>query len=338
MKLIHIAHRGEAQAFIKNLDIKSSNELDGLYINDDLALLISGEGLDATMSKIALVCGSLPIKKIINLGIAGALDTNIKTGEVYKVRTCYSFLDKVQFKSFTTAPYSNENPSVDCISSHTRVLSSTHAKELSHFAHIVDREVWSVGYIAKIKKLPFESYKLISDIAGKDTDCLDIKDKALSFSNTLYNYFTELEEIETKEFIFETPVPMSFTHNKRYEKLMEIATKKEQLTPQQVLDKLGLDLILSRKVKEKEKTNLLLEKLEVLINPINSIAKKELELAFKPFSDIGCHISFDKSLEKEGFTLKLDINSQKNLDNLKRSIDLFDIKKINDIWNGNFHV
>jgi nucleoside phosphorylase len=338
MKLIHLAHRGEAQEFIRNLDIKSVPDFEGLYLGEDLAVLISGEGLEATMAKASHVCGRYNITKILNFGIAGALSSKIIKDEVYKVRTCYAFSDKVQFKSFTTVENKESKTTIDCISFNQRVLATKEANQLSHFAHIVDRELWSIGYVAKLNNISFESYKLISDIAGADTDCLDIKDRALSFSEKLYAYFLKLNEVPSPDFSFITPFAMSFTHKKRYEKLMAIATQKLQMSEMEILEKIEHKSISNLKFKEKEKVNELLTRLETLIDPINSIAQEYLEKAFIPFTRVGCKVNYDRNLEKECFSIKFDINSQTNLDNLKRAIDLFDIKKINNIWNGKFNV
>jgi nucleoside phosphorylase len=336
MKLIHIAHRGEAQEFIRNLDVRSVQDFEGLYVGEDIALLISGEGLETTMAKVALVCGQYSITKIVNFGIAGSLSSKVLKDEVYKIRTCYAYSDKVQFKSYTSGD--NKETQIDCISSNKRILSSENATDLSHYAHIVDRELWSIGYVAKLKNIEFHSYKLISDIAGTDTDCLDIKDRALGFSDKLFQYFSNLNESSITEFYFKPPFAMSFTHKKRYERLMGVATKKMSLDEQQILDKISLSSIRELKLKEKEKINKLLNSLENLIDPINSIAQDQLSRALSPFTQIGCKVQFDKNLEKEGFSLKLDITSQTNLNNLKRAIDIFDIKKLKDIWEGNFDV
>ena len=50
MKLICIAHRGEAQQFIQALKLKTRNN--EFYHNHDLALLITGEGHLEVMTKL----------------------------------------------------------------------------------------------------------------------------------------------------------------------------------------------------------------------------------------------------------------------------------------------
>ncbi len=333
MKLIHLAHRGEAQEFTKNLDLVAHSEINGLYLGEKIAVLISDEGIYNTLSKISLCLGKFKFDKILNFGIAGALDSKLEIDEIYQIRTSYSFGDKPEFKSFT----SKTNSIIDCISTHERVLNLEFANKLSSFAKIVDRELWAVGFAAKQANIPFESYKLISDYAGK-TDCFDIKNKALSFSEKLFSFYQKLEDIETPNYQYTPPISMSFTNKARYEKLITLAVNKYEYTEELILEKINTHEIINEKIREKAKVSILLNRIEEFINPINTKAKFALDQNFSIFTKIGAKVNYDKNLENKSFSLVMEINSQTNLDNLKRSIDLFNMSKHNQIWNGSFDV
>ena len=74
MKLIHIAHRGEAQEFLKVLDLKADTKISGIYSNSEFALVISGEGIPETISKLSYTISKFNIDEILNFGIAGTLN------------------------------------------------------------------------------------------------------------------------------------------------------------------------------------------------------------------------------------------------------------------------
>ena len=63
MKLIVFAHRAEAQAFLKSRHLAFKAEafaFDGFYYSTEhnLALLLTGEGIQSATEKLAAVCGA----------------------------------------------------------------------------------------------------------------------------------------------------------------------------------------------------------------------------------------------------------------------------------------
>lgn len=336
MKLIQIAHRGEAQEFIKYLKLKPNHLMDGLYSNNETALIITGEGLYEVFSKLPFLISALKPDILINLGIAGALESSLNIGEIYKIRTsyCHDGLE-VKFKSFTSV----DDSKIDCITTEKRVLNNEHAKKVSPFAQIVDRELWAMARVARTYSIPYHSYKLISDIAGNETDCFDIKDKAQEYSEKLVEFYLDQEEINPQsEAQFIPPFKMSFSNRIRYEKLMLALTNNDQSLENTILNSIEIEKILESKLKDKERAKVLLLSLEKVLNPIHTVINSEIEAVFKPFKEIGCQIKIDPKLETKKFNLTLEVNSQTNLDNLKRSIDLFKYHKLEKIWNGEFDV
>ena len=333
MKLIHLAHRGEAQQFLKDLDVNADQSMEGLYIGHDEIVLIGSEGIENTLTKLSYCLGRFKVTEVLNFGIAGALDKNLKLDEVYEIRTSYCFNEKVQYKSFQA-----NLKGLDCITTNKRVLDNDYADELSNFAPIVDRELWAVGLVCKSQNIPFSSFKLISDYAGAQTNCFDIKEKAAEYSIVLSNTYKGLITKIDVEQEYTIPFHLSFTHKKLIDKKIKIASKKYDQSYQVVLDNIKLNEIVNFEMRDKEKVTEFLIRLEEYINPINHKALNLLKKEIGVFEKIGAKVVLDTKLENEDFTLQMKINSQTNIDNLKRACDQFSFSKYQKVWNGEFDV
>ena len=58
---------------------------------------------------------------------------------------------------------------------------------------MVDQELWAVANSCNLFKIPFYSYKLISDYAGENTLQLNFKAQAKSFSENLLQFSNQHE-------------------------------------------------------------------------------------------------------------------------------------------------
>ncbi len=185
MRLLCMAHRGEAQQFISSLQLKAIDNR--FYMSEELALLITGEGPFEVLTHLSYYFAKFGISEVINLGIAGALDDKLSLNQVYSVRTLYAYgNNEPRFHSYTSH---DQHAVLDAITSENRVLSDEFALELSHYAHIVDREAWAMGKVCNEFKIPFYCYKLISDFAGAKTHCFDLKNQAKIFSQTMLDFY-----------------------------------------------------------------------------------------------------------------------------------------------------
>ncbi len=338
MKLLHFAYAQEASEFIKEFKLSSFTELQGLYTNENLALLISGEGLYDSMYKLGFIFAKFDIEEVINLGISGSLNSKIKKDEILKVRTVYSFNEvSAKFQSFTC---SDENASIDCVSTEKRALKKDYVDKITPLADIVDRELWSVAKACKFFKIPYNSYKYISDIAGVDSNCLDIKDKADFYSLKLLNFFkaqsTKNHNIENSK--LSPPFKMGHYLYKKYEKVIEKLLKKKFTSETEILESINLDEISKLKKKEKEKSIILITELESLLNPIDKIITNKMNKLFSSFIENGISIETDPNLEKRYFKISKQINSKKNLKDLVSSIEKFDYKELELFWEGKLDV
>lgn len=318
MDLCVIAHRGEAQAFTKGLKAISPH----FYQGDQYSVLISGEGVFEA-SKLGAYLHSF--SRVLNFGIAGALNKNLKLETIYPIRTHYLHLGHApEFKSFTT----NENNPFDCITSFERIHTNERALELGNFADIVDRESWLLAKICMDEEIPFESHKLISDYAGEQTNCFDIKDKALEYSEELFLYYQDLKSLSKKEDVKNTfNLPGSFTQRKRLSKILTALSFKKDLSVEELIEKYPFPT-------EKQELNSYIENLNQKLNPIQAQIQRKIDSLQKPFDEIGAKIIFDPKLEKKKIRVQMEINDQKNIDNLSSLLSKTQFSDFEDLWNG----
>lgn len=336
MKLLHFAHRAEAQQFIAHFEVKLDSTLfSDVYVGKDLIIVISGEGTTKTHNKIAFLLGKFSITKIINLGIAGVLDKNINLDQVVKVRTSYAYLGSAKFHSYTSC----ESNSYDCITTDERILNSTNANKLRPFAHLVDRELWSLASCAKLLKLPFESFKYLSDYAGDDTQCLDIKNRAQFFSQKLLEAYLDSPKDENINEIKQScDFYMTFSQKHQFEKLIDALKIKWECSQSEVLKKINAKEILKKEIQPKVKTTILLKELENALTPLKKILEEKLNKSVMPLTSCGAQVTFDKALEKKEFMLRMTINGQTNVKKLSRALEEFSFDNFENIMDGDFDV
>ena len=334
MQLLCFAHLGEAQTFIKSLKLKMLEH--HFYLGPKQAVLITGEGIDNTFTRLGYYLGKYNFTQIINSGIAGALNKKLDLNSIYSIRTIYAHNgNECKFHSYS----SDTNTGVDCISCDQRVLTNELADLLFHHANIVDRELWAIAKIAQEFKIPWMSYKFISDYAGEQTACFDIKSRAKQYSDELYKYFCEnlfMAIPPGTERKFELPFHASFTQQKRIYNLVQLLNKQDQ---ENLLD----NLIEQSKVenldtKDKVKAQKFIHFLEHKITPVKEIINNEIHKATKPLTDIGTQVQLDPKLENKKIILKTEINSETNIEKLIIALHEFNYKRIEQIWDGKLDV
>jgi len=186
MNLLTFAYLGEAQEFIKMNGCKPVLSISKYaYNNEKDLLLITGEGIESTTVRMKIVFEKYnnQISKVINIGISGALDESLELKSVHRIRNV--------FKENSNESYSTEdiNSTLDCITANNRVLDTEYARKLLPLAPIVDRELWACAKICHEFNVPFRSFKLISDYAGKTSDTAGILSNAKEYSEKLFEYY-----------------------------------------------------------------------------------------------------------------------------------------------------
>lgn len=186
MKLLTFAHHGEAQHFLKFDNYQSTDfEFKGLFNNENDYLLITGEGIESTSERMNIVLQNIGnrISKVINIGIAGALNINLELESIHSIRNVY-LEDGKEFYLSASA-----EANINCITANNRVLNEKYSNQLFQFAPVVDRELWVCAHLCKKYQLSWLSFKLISDYAGSKIDSKKIIKKSKLYSLKLYNYY-----------------------------------------------------------------------------------------------------------------------------------------------------
>ena len=335
MLLITMAHRGEAQEFIKQLSLKPEKNNTFIFKNDSVMLLLTGEGPYEVFTKLPYVIGKYEVDNIINLGIAGSLNKDLEINKIYPIRTSYSYSNKPRFESFTT----KTNSLIDCITTDERVLSDSYASQLKPFAQIVDRELWAIAKVAKQFDVPLHAYKLISDIAGDTTQCFDLKQRAKEFSNLMFDFYKNInyqdhnytrdEEIQDK---IQLPFHASFTQYKRIEKLLAKLDSNQELLITEFSN------VNSNELNDKNKANNFISFLENKINPINKIIDEHFQKELEALKSCGAKVIYDKKLDSKKITLHFEINSEKNIEKLIQALSKTNYSNIQNIWEGKINV
>jgi nucleoside phosphorylase len=193
MLLLTIAHKGEAQEFIKRAYTQPVDfHFPGIYRSGDDILLLTGDGSEQAILRISSVLTyfGTKIDRVLNMGIAGALSTQLQVNQIYGIRKVYhqSYLKQENYIMDCKETHSK----MDCITVNNPVLNSKLSKDLSETAQIVDRELWGIGFTCRQYGKSFKSYKLISDFADKNTNTEKIKSNSSYFSKHLFDFYKKL--------------------------------------------------------------------------------------------------------------------------------------------------
>jgi len=342
MNLLCFAHRAEADCFFIEENLKADARLNDLYREDSdkYFVLITGEGHLNALYKVTSAISIEPrIKNVINLGVSGALNNDLKKFDVFSIRTsyfCEASEHNPQFKSFPINSINNLK-SIDCITSTQRIKTENEKYHLKNFADTVDRELWGIGYAAKGKKIPVYSVKVISDEV-KDLDfCQNVKESSYDYSIILYKtfnkYFNQNDSIEQNslfEGLIKNPLFYFSTSQKRLLKKLILDSKINQDQLDQIC--LGFSQIENNKNNSKK----FLLKLEQYISPelfeVNQIVNK----LFKNLEASKINVTFDKNFEDQTLKLTTQIKNQKELQNRIRALENFSLNQWENFINGDF--
>ena len=325
--LLIFAHYGEAQAFIESP-----------LPNTDV--LVCGEGMTNALYKTMehLIREDETYHTVVNLGVVGNLKNEPKIGEIFSIKTVYA---ENEFKSFML---DDPKAELDLISAHKRIKNKEEREYLSHYAHLVDRELWAIAYACSKKGLKLVSYKLITDNADETFYCENILENAKILSMQLYDYYRNKISIKGEHHqSINQELPQewngvfhfSVTQRKKLENLLE------------KLALLGITNCLNAKIIDeckqvsplpKERTNYLLKKLFHQLNPTMAKVEEKLENLVAPLSNIGAKIHFSPDFEEDYFTISMKIENEKNLNRLKESIDKINYQAIVNVLNGSLDV
>jgi nucleoside phosphorylase len=341
--LLVMAHKGEVQTFLQEMQPKVEQFPFGvIYHSSSMFMLICGEGMQNATEQTAAACSvkSGQISEIINAGVAGALDESVKVGEIVAVRTVYREQGNgFGYHSFTS---SNKSAKIDCISAEKRVTDSQTALRLLPLAQIVDRELWAIASVAKLFKLPFRSFKLISDIPSQSVNCKDIIADAATFSEALFRYVMEQLDMDNKvqKSSYQVSLPQgfytTFSQRKQLENLLTAICLKHHITADEVFRRVEIEAILQQSVLPKQRTALLIDALNELLNPFNAMLKAELARLCQPIEAVGGKIKFERDYESDAVELQIKISHPQQINKLCKALERWDFSAVQRLLNGDF--
>ncbi len=334
MQLITMAHLGEAQGVINLFDLKRVTP--NLFENDTLSCLITGEGPFEAATAVASQLAKKSYERVLNLGIAGALEPVLKLGEIYPVRSIYLVVEgKPQFKSFKSL-----EKGLDCITSFERILSPDKALALSGVAALVDREVWGVAMAAKSQGVTFESYKLVSDYAGSLGACEIIKEAAEEYSQKLAQFLaTQIEHTTNPdEQLNLEGFHLTFSTRIKFLQYLKKLSLREEVSEQQILSNLKLESLRDQKLQPKERTRLLLEEMEDKLDPLKKELEKRLTAWKKPFTSQAIDLITDPNWESPEVKISFQVSSQEELAQKLQVLAGMNLRPYQNLRNGEFHV
>ncbi len=354
MELLIFAHRPEAGYFIESDHWLPSPDLPFPLLKhkaSDTALLITGEGIEKSILATSSVLScEKNITSAINLGVAGHLQDSsekLQREEIYPIRTVYAETSnaRLQSKSFTLQVSGDSQiPSQDCLSVCQRVLDDKKAQSLSHFSPIVDRELWGIAMVCNKFQVPLRSYKLISDIAGQQTQCLDIRNQAQRYSRLLYEKYQTLLDNSTKKgpLLQRGMKPINELPNTFHSTRSQQDTLSKLITTLNIKEEgnsnffaLQVQSLARKKLTPKQRTSELIKNLQDHLNPFTRGLKKKLESHIENFErDKNIHLHFTKNFESEEFNISLHIENSRQFHETLNEMKSLDVQGIQDILLG----
>ncbi len=348
-KLLVFAHRGEAQAFIDDFHFQPVTFFfNGLFKNENDYLLLCGEGPQTAGEKTTAVLAvfNQEIILVINIGIAGSLSTKLKTGDLAWIRSSYAQnADRCEFKSYALPIHDG----IDCITAFIRITTRDQKQQLSAFADVVDRELWSIASAAHLFKLDCLSLKLVSDDYAGEVNCELIKSDAPKLSQALLqafkskNLMTPVHKPATQKIkldqwlIDKEKFYFTITQERILSELINDLTLKGLLKNQMELDFLMTNVIEANPDKSaKDMTKALIIILSERLNPLKKIIKERIEFALKPLSDAGIQATYDPELESSAIVITHRIKTAKDQKRMLMALEHFNYQKIKDVFEGKF--
>lgn len=354
MKLLSFAHKNEALYFFESEVYKAVPELQGLYKCPDHYILICGEGLIPALGQINKAFSLINYKfnerisRHINMGLCGGLRASIEIEKIYRIRSIYAekSINEMHFQSYHTNTKDQNKGLVDLVSACDRVKNEGYKQSLSAFAHLVDREAWSLARASQEFKVSFECYKLVSDFAGDDTNCFDIQEQAHKYSKKLYDFYKVLigkNKIEASQLTEDQSLQIDLSdfhitkaHSIKLNKLLHSAVIAFSKPQTWVYQQLPLEDI-KKAGTAKQRTSLLIFELECLLNPVKKQITKKLNkiLASKPKN---ITVSYDPEFENTELNINIKVRTENQKKQVSEYIQSLPIEKIQRLLNGDDYV
>ncbi len=309
MKALIFAHRMEAIAFLDHLQPRSCEK--NIYRSDDLFITYSGEGLFSALYHIQNLLLQYPeIEEVWNYGLAASLNGQQELHTIQSIGNIYRQKDQenMDFQSFALSG------EMDLVTSIDRVNDAKTKTYLSRFASLVDREAWAYAYACQRTHKTFRAFKLVSDFA-EDLECSQIRSRAEALSLMMWeDYLQRHSNPSLPAKTISLPKGFYFTASlaHRYRELNKKLQKKRGCNSEELLCSLETKKILELKILPKEKTKILLEKMEEALDPDFFTFKKKLQANLTPWKEQEIYFDFGPYLEPNEGQLQMRFQNDKD--------------------------
>ncbi len=357
--LLSFAHRGEAKAFLHEFQSKPLNSEGDLYQltgpqNEMMSLLITGEGRDQVLVKltaaIVLLRERFPDRdlQVINLGVCAGLEAHplkLEKEQILRIATCYGQkgleVSEMEFKSFTCTPSIEEEdnfPIADIVSTNARILDAKQAEHFSHFAPLVDRELWATGFVCAQLKCAFSSLKVVSDFADGDI-CARVKEETDRWSDLLLRAFlqkqTSLKGSDTNDELWPelSHLHITVSQERRLRQLLKALNLKGK-SKENILEETHFNELIEKDLRPKDKTKLFLESLTNLLNPLEGKLKEALNEVTADMQQAGVSVRFDQGHESEVLHLSTALEKETQINKIITALENFDFNKFRTLMRG----
>lgn len=348
-KLLVFAHKGEAATFIEHYKMKRVQSFAGeLYLGEKHYLLLTGEGPAKAYVKFSRALSffeksETKLDNVINIGIAGSLKESVELMSFEKVSVVLGEGSSFgpEFKAIETTDKSEE---IYLITALNRVKDNHYASKLSLHAELVDREAYAIANLCEEYQIPFHCYKLVSDLAGSETDCFDVKERAKEFSTRLLENYKSLHRGPEKNIDNNIQaIPLSFLKEHfHFSRSQEVLFEKLKLTltqakPESCKNILGLENlkgICNEEKHPKNRSRILLEEMTEELNPFIKLFAGKMAEWFGSRPGAVKNIQTDPFFEKENLRLTIDIQSNEDLESCIDFLEKLPLEDFQDFFRG----
>ncbi|OFZ45746.1 MAG: hypothetical protein A2381_14955 [Bdellovibrionales bacterium RIFOXYB1_FULL_37_110] len=184
MKLVILAHKLEARHFFFNYSFKKNPDFLNLYEHAQFNLFICQMGpIQALQNLTTLLEKINNFDLIINLGISGALNHALQPDSIVAIKTLTD-------ASAIFHPIDTPDGIYTCLTSENKILTPIDAATLTGI-DLIDMEACGLFQASHTYKIPFYSYKLISDFPHHGANEDFIKSNFDTYSKLLFDYFKQ---------------------------------------------------------------------------------------------------------------------------------------------------
>lgn len=173
MILIVSALKSEIQYLINcySANQKVQIESGSLYISEDFHFLRTGVGYKLAVNSLKSYLAIHKPEMILNIGTAGALNTNFEIGSIVNVRSI-NCIEQSKIVNLPSFPGATSIIAGSVLTVREAIQSKTTKDELSKAfqADLVDMESYYFANIAQKEKIKFYSIKIVTDCADENTN------------------------------------------------------------------------------------------------------------------------------------------------------------------------